>query len=155
MRGAKARVREVRDGGSPVRASVLLLLLACSAGAQRSGPVIVISFQAGGRVRRQSHLHSSDLRLEPARLRVRRRGWSHDYPAADKNLSAIIDYITHIRVRLDGTNVLDLDDPEIFQNPVLYVWEPGFWTIQPSEAKQLREYLLKGGIRHLRRLRGA
>ena len=66
--------------------------------------------------------------------------WSHDYPAADKNLSAIIDYITHIRVRLDGTNVLDLDDPEIFQNPVLYVWEPGFWTIQPSEAKQLREY---------------
>ncbi len=72
--------------------------------------------------------------------------WSHDYPAADKNLSAIIDYITHIRVRLDGTNVLDLDDPEIFQNPVLYVWEPGFWTIQPSEAKQLREYLLKGGF---------
>ena len=72
--------------------------------------------------------------------------WSHDYPAADKNLSAIIDYITHIRVRLDGTNVLDLDDPEIFQNPVLYVWEPGYWTIQPSEAKRLREYLLKGGF---------
>ena len=72
--------------------------------------------------------------------------WSHDYPAADKNLSAIIDYITNVRIRLDGTNVLDLDDPEIFQNPVLYVWEPGYWTIQPSEARQLREYLLKGGL---------
>ena len=72
--------------------------------------------------------------------------WSHDYPAADKNLSAIIDYITNVRVRLDGTNVLDLDDPEIFQNPVLYVWEPGYWTIQPSEAQRLREYLLKGGF---------
>src|SRR5918993_5794826 len=36
--------------------------------------------------------------------------WSHDYPAADKDLSAIIDYITNIRVRLDATNVLDLDD---------------------------------------------
>ena len=49
-------------------------------------------------------------------------------------------------MRLDGTNVLDLDDPEIFQNPVLYVWEPGYWTIQPSEAEHLRKYLLKGGF---------
>ena len=61
--------------------------------------------------------------------------WSHDYPAADKNLSSILDYITNIRVRLDGTNMLDLDDPEIFENPILYVWEPGYWTIQPSEAR--------------------
>src|SRR3712207_8914005 len=37
-------------------------------------------------------------------------------------------------------------DPEIFQNPVLYVWEPGFWQIQPSEAENLRRYLLKGGF---------
>jgi hypothetical protein len=72
--------------------------------------------------------------------------WSHDYPAADENLSSILDYITNARVRLDGTNVLDLDDPEIFLNPILYVWEPGFWTIQPSEAENLRKYLLKGGF---------
>ncbi len=72
--------------------------------------------------------------------------WSHDYPAADKNLSAIIDYITHTRVRLDGTNVLDLDDPEVYENPILYVWEPGYWSIQPSEAEHLRRYLLKGGF---------
>jgi hypothetical protein len=72
--------------------------------------------------------------------------WSHDYPAADKNVSALLDYITHTRVRLDGTNILDLDEPEIFDNPVLYVWEPGFWAIQPSEARRLRDYLLKGGF---------
>lgn len=72
--------------------------------------------------------------------------WNHDYPAADRNVGAILDYITHARVRLDGTNVLTLDDPEIFQNPVLYVWEPGFWTIRPSEAQNLRKYLLKGGF---------
>src|SRR5688572_29716626 len=72
--------------------------------------------------------------------------WSHDYPAADRNLSAIIDYITNARVRLDQTNILDLDDPEIFDNPVLYVWEPGFWTIEQSEAENLRKYLLKGGF---------
>lgn len=72
--------------------------------------------------------------------------WSHDYPAADRNVSAIIDYITHARVRLDATNILTLDDPEIFENPVLYVWEPGFWTIRPSEVENLRKYLLKGGF---------
>src|SRR5687768_16010860 len=27
--------------------------------------------------------------------------WSHDYPAADRNVGAIIDYITHARVRLN------------------------------------------------------
>ena len=72
--------------------------------------------------------------------------WSHDYPAADRNVSAIIDYATHIRVRLDGTNVLDLDDPRVFENPIIYVSEPGFWTIRDSEAKNLRDYLLKGGF---------
>jgi hypothetical protein len=72
--------------------------------------------------------------------------WSHDYPAADRNVSAIIDYITHIRIRLDGTNVLDLDDPRIFENPIIYVSEPGFWMIRDSEAANLRNYLLKGGF---------
>lgn len=72
--------------------------------------------------------------------------WSHDYPAADRNIGALLDYISHARVRLDGTNILDLDDPEIFQNPILYVWEPGYWSIQDSEAVRLREYLLKGGF---------
>jgi len=72
--------------------------------------------------------------------------WSHDYPAADRNVSAIIDYITNAQVRLDETNILTLDDPEIFENPVLYIWEPGYWTIRPSEAEHLRHYLLKGGF---------
>jgi hypothetical protein len=72
--------------------------------------------------------------------------WSHDYPAADRNVGAIIDYITHARVHLAETNILTLDDPEIFQNPVLYVWEPGYWRITASEADNLRKYLKKGGF---------
>ena len=47
--------------------------------------------------------------------------WSHDYPAADENLSSILDYITNMRVHLDGSNILDLDDPRIFENPVIYL----------------------------------
>jgi uncharacterized protein DUF4159 len=134
-----------RARGTTVRVSLLLLLLV----------PVVLSAQGRSPSARFRQAVEYDSNLTFTRLiygsGFRNFGfggaaWSHDYPAADKNLSAIIDYITHIRVRLDGTNVLDLDDPEIFQNPVLYVWEPGYWTIQPSEAKRLREYLLKGGF---------
>jgi hypothetical protein len=76
----------------------------------------------------------------------RNGGWEHDYPAADRNFAAILDYATHARVRLDGSNILDLDDPRIFDNPVIYFSEPGFWTTDEAEAVGLRTYLLKGGF---------
>ncbi len=72
--------------------------------------------------------------------------WAHDYPSADRNINYILDYITNMRARLDGTNVLDLDDARIFENPILYVSEPGYWRITESEAKNLRAHLLKGGF---------
>ena len=73
-------------------------------------------------------------------------GWEHDYPTADRNLTAIVDYITNMRVRVDGSNILDLDDPRIFENPIIYMSEPGFWTTNKEEAANLRHYLLKGGF---------
>ena len=73
-------------------------------------------------------------------------GWEHDYPTADRNLTAIVDYITNARVRVDASNILDLDDPRIFENPIIYMSEPGFWITHEAEAKNLRDYLLKGGF---------
>lgn len=73
-------------------------------------------------------------------------GWAHDYPTADRNLAAILDYITNMRVRMDGTNILDLDDAELFENPIIYMSEPGFWTTNAEEARNLRAHLLKGGF---------
>jgi hypothetical protein len=73
-------------------------------------------------------------------------GWAHDYPTADRNFSAIVDYISNVRVRLDGTNILDLDDARVFENPIIYMSEPGFWTTNDEEAASLRAYLLKGGF---------
>ena len=73
-------------------------------------------------------------------------GWEHDYPQADRNFAAILDYMTHMRVNLKGSNIFDLEDPRIFQNPVIYMSEPGGWTTDEAEAKNLRAYLLKGGF---------
>ena len=42
--------------------------------------------------------------------------------------------------------VLTLDDPELFNHPIVFMWEPGFWNLTDREAESFREYLLKGGF---------
>ena len=72
--------------------------------------------------------------------------WNHDYPRADRHLAYIIADLSKARVRTDGSNVLDLGDPEIFRHPLVYMSEPGFWDMTDVEALNLRQYLLKGGL---------
>ena len=47
---------------------------------------------------------------------------------------------------VDGSNVLDIGDPELFNYPIAYMSEPGFWNMTDGEANNLRQYLLKGGF---------
>jgi hypothetical protein len=78
-----------------------------------------------------------------------RRGggaWAHDYPRADRHLPSILAFVTTARPNLGASNVFTLEDPEIFRYPVLYVSEPGFWSITDAGARNLREHLLKGGF---------
>jgi hypothetical protein len=84
-----------------------------------------------------------------SRGRGRRGGgsaWSHDYPRADWHLSTLLTELTFIRAETDGTNVLELDDPELFKYPVAYISEPGDWGMTDEQAERLREYVLKGGF---------
>ena len=78
-----------------------------------------------------------------------RRGggaWAHDWPRADRHLSLLLDELTAIDAETGGTNVLDLDDPELFRFPVAYISEPGYWSMTDAQAARLREYVLKGGF---------
>ena len=72
--------------------------------------------------------------------------WNHDYPRADLNLPLILDAITTISPNLERSNIFDFEDPEIFRQPILYVWEPGFWEISDRGAANLRNFMLKGGF---------
>jgi len=72
--------------------------------------------------------------------------WSHDYPAADFYISDALDTLTRMRVNEASTNVLELEDPRIFDNPILYISEPGYWRISDKGAANLRLHLLKGGL---------
>lgn len=137
----------------PAVAALLLLVFVVPLVAAGQGRLRRQARQVTANVHYDSHFVFTRIRygaggggLARGFFRGYRGGWEHDYPTADRNLAAILDYITNMRVRLDGTNILDLDDPRIFENPILYMSEPGNWTSNEEEAKNLRAYLLKGGF---------
>ncbi len=72
--------------------------------------------------------------------------WAHGYPNAEHNLMSIVHEISNGDARVDGSNVLALDDPLLARYPVAYMVEAGYWTMTPREAAGLRGYLQKGGF---------
>jgi Domain of unknown function (DUF4159) len=72
--------------------------------------------------------------------------WAHDYPRGEVHFTKILKEITYIQPRLDGSNILSLDDPELFNFPIAYMAEPGFWSMTDKETQGLRTYLKKGGF---------
>ena len=75
-----------------------------------------------------------------------RSSWSHDYPDADRNMQTILDEFTAMSPNTNGSNVVLLEDPRMFQHPFIYISEPGYWSISEEGALNLRNYLLKGGF---------
>jgi hypothetical protein len=72
--------------------------------------------------------------------------WTMDYPRSDRHLLAGIRRLTRIDTRsveqvvtLDGTD-------DVYNWPTLYGVEVGHWLLGDAEAKQLRDYLLRGGF---------
>ena len=82
-------------------------------------------------------------------------GWLHDYPRADWHLQRIIEEITYTRTLRDESNILTLDDPDLGLYPLVYMSEPGFWTLNEAETLGLRGYLQKGGFIVFDDFRGA
>ncbi len=72
--------------------------------------------------------------------------WNHDYPRAEQHLSQILRELTYMDIRLDGSHILSLDDPELFRHPIAFMWEPGFWTLSDVESAAFGAYLRKGGF---------
>jgi len=72
--------------------------------------------------------------------------WGHDYPDADYNLPKILDELTAMKIRTDGSVIVTLTDPELFKFPFAYMAEPGYWQPDDADVRGLRNYLLKGGF---------
>lgn len=72
--------------------------------------------------------------------------WAHDYPRAERHFMRILEEITLLKPHLDESNILALDDPELFNYPIAYMSEPGFWTMSDSEVEAMQRYFGKGGF---------
>jgi hypothetical protein len=72
--------------------------------------------------------------------------WSHDYPEAERNFTQILRELTYVRPYTEDGNILALDDPRLFQFPIAYMSEPGYWNPTEEQVMGLRNYLLKGGF---------
>lgn len=72
--------------------------------------------------------------------------WMHGYPTAERNLMRIIEALTTVTPHVDEINTLSLDDPAIFNYPVIYIIEVGWWQMTDAEAVALGAYLDKGGF---------
>jgi hypothetical protein len=114
-----------------------------------------VQFDAPGRRHRSDLSYNGQFTFVRLRwksdLGFSRRGgfssaWNHDYPRAEQNLSLMLQELTALDVRTDGSLILTLDDPELFKYPIAFMWEPGFWNLAASEAESFRAYLLKGGF---------
>ena len=73
------------------------------------------------------------------------RPWAHDYPTAEENFYIALKRTTAILVE-EPHLVLELDDDRIFEYPVLYLCEPGYWNMSEEQVERLREYLNRGGF---------
>jgi hypothetical protein len=78
--------------------------------------------------------------------------WAHGYLSAlqghrsETNLTKILNSVTNMNPHLDGTRVVDVGDPELFEYPIVYATEPGFMALNDKDATALRDYIHKGGF---------
>ncbi len=72
--------------------------------------------------------------------------WTQDYPRADRHFAQALRRLTRVDAR-SVEQPVNLDDPgDVFYWPWLCAGEMGDWKLTDSQAKTLREYLLRGGF---------
>ena len=72
--------------------------------------------------------------------------WTMDYPRSDRHLLQGVRRLTRIDSR-SVEQVVDLDGTDdIYNWPMLYAVEVGFWELSVEKAAQLREFLNRGGF---------
>ena len=72
--------------------------------------------------------------------------WDHDTPRAERHLMKILEEITMLRPKMDCGAIYAFGEAESFKYPIAYVSEPGFWTMDETELKGIREFVAKGGF---------
>jgi hypothetical protein len=74
------------------------------------------------------------------------RRWTVDYPRSDRHLLQGVRRLTRIDTR-SVEQIVDLDGADdVYNWPMMYGVEVGYWNLTDDMALQMREYLLRGGF---------
>ena len=125
-------------------AALLVAMAATTAMAQRGG--------FGGMFRSYSDNARYDGKFVFVRMSYpenRFRGqpfWAHDYPDGEQHFMRILTAVTNVPAHVEETAILDFGNPDMFKFPVIYLVEPGYWTMNDEQVVALRDYLVKGGF---------
>lgn len=68
-----------------------------------------------------------------------------DWPEAETFFLEGVRRLTRLDAAPEG-RIIALDDDALFDYPVLYAVEVGYWNLTDADATRLREYLLRGGF---------
>ena len=71
--------------------------------------------------------------------------WTQDYPRADRHFVQAVSRLTRMTVR-SVEQPVNLDDGESLRLAMAVRRAPGHWQLTDSQARHLREYLLRGGF---------
>jgi hypothetical protein len=71
--------------------------------------------------------------------------WTQDYPRADRHFVLALRRLTRLHAR-SVEQPVNLDEGGVGDWPWLYAVQTGHWQLTDSQAKTLREYLLRGGF---------
>lgn len=74
----------------------------------------------------------------------RRQMWLTDWPDAETHLIGGLRRLSRIDVS-EEHRYLAIRDQALFDYPLLYAVEVGYWSLDDIEAARLRDYLLRGG----------
>jgi hypothetical protein len=101
-----------------------------------------------GRLMYPQHPYARFARYRWGRLDWHEGGtsWSQDYPRADRHFAAALRRLTRIHTRSVEQPVNPDDTDDIYDWPWLCAGEMGDWKLTASQAKNLREFLLRGGF---------
>jgi hypothetical protein len=86
-----------------------------------------------------------------ARLRYRgtggyrRSSWGTDSNKSEKQFVQGVRRLTRIHTR-SAEQIIDVDSDDVYNWPWLYAVEVGYWHLNDSQAKRLRDYLDRGGF---------
>jgi len=126
----------------PVVISLLVLAAAATTLAQRGGYQAYLSYSGNQRYDGKFVF----VRMSYPYFRNNAAPWSHDYPNGEWNFLKILTAISNVSAHVNESNIMAFGDPEIFKFPVIYLCEPGFWSMSDAEVVNLRTYLQKGGF---------